>query len=54
MARALQRWALAMEPSGNMVVIRTPNGYADPVAQAIDESGHPHVLGTVAGENTVW
>ena len=53
MARALQRWELAMEPSGNMVVIRTPNGYADPVAQAIDESGHPQVLGTVAGENTV-
>lgn len=53
MARALQRWALAMEPSGNMVVIRTPNGYADPVAQAVDESGHPYVLGTVAGENTV-
>jgi transcriptional regulator of arginine metabolism len=53
LSRALQRWVLTMEPSGNMVVIRTPNGYADPVAQAIDESGHPEVLGTVAGENTV-
>lgn len=53
LARALQRWVLTIDSSGNIVVIVTPNGYADPVAQALDEAAHPDVLGTVAGENTV-
>ncbi|MCI0545009.1 MAG: arginine repressor [Actinobacteria bacterium] len=53
LGRALQRWVLSISASGNMVVIHTLNGYADPVAQAIDEAAHPDVLGTVAGENTV-
>ena len=53
MVIALQRWVLSIEPSGNLVVLRTPNGFADPVAQSIDQSGHPDIIGTVAGENTV-
>ncbi len=48
-----QRWVMSLEHSGNVVVVRTPNGFADPVSQAIDESKHPGVLGTIAGENTV-
>ena len=31
----------------------TPHGYASPLAEAIDVSRHPHVAGTIAGENTV-
>jgi transcriptional regulator of arginine metabolism len=50
---ALVRWALTLEPSGNMVVITTPYGYASALAQAIDVARHPHVAGTIAGENTV-
>jgi transcriptional regulator of arginine metabolism len=50
---ALQRWALNLEPSGNLVVVVTPYGYASALAQAIDVSRHPHIAGTVAGENTV-
>jgi transcriptional regulator of arginine metabolism len=50
---ALARWALTLEPSGNLVVVSTPYGYASPLAQAIDVSRHPHVAGTIAGENTV-
>ena len=50
---ALQRWALNVEPSGNLVVMTTPYGYASALAQAIDVSRHPHIAGTVAGENTV-
>ncbi len=53
LALALRTWALSLEASGNLVVATTPNGYADPLAQAIDRSGHPNVLGTIAGENTV-
>jgi transcriptional regulator of arginine metabolism len=50
---AMTRWALAMEPSGNLVVVHTPYGYASALAQAIDVARHPHVAGTIAGENTV-
>ena len=50
---ALQRWALTVESSGNLVVVTTPRGYAAPLAYALDDSGHPHILGTLAGENTV-
>jgi transcriptional regulator of arginine metabolism len=52
-ADALARWALTVEPSGNLVVVMTPYGYAQALAQAIDVAHHPHVAGTVAGENTI-
>jgi transcriptional regulator of arginine metabolism len=52
-ADALARWALTVEPSGNLVVVTTPYGYAQALAQAIDIAHHPHVAGTVAGENTI-
>jgi transcriptional regulator of arginine metabolism len=52
-ADALGRWALTVEASGNLVVVTTPYGYASPLAQSIDIARHPHVAGTIAGENTV-
>ena len=52
-ADALGRWALTVEASGNLVVVVTPPGYASALAQAIDLARHPHVAGTIAGENTV-
>jgi transcriptional regulator of arginine metabolism len=53
LSEALTRWALTVEPSGNLVVITTPYGYASALAQAIDVARHPHIAGTIAGENTV-
>jgi transcriptional regulator of arginine metabolism len=50
---ALTRWALTVEPSGQLVVVTTPYGYASALAQAIDIARHPHIAGTIAGENTV-
>lgn len=52
-ADAVARWALTIEASGNLVVVTTPSGYASPFAQAIDLARHPHIAGTIAGENTV-
>ena len=52
-AEALGRWGLTIEASGNLVVVVTPPGYASALAQAIDLARHPHVVGTIAGENTV-
>ncbi len=39
--------------SANLVVLRTPPGSAHVVASAIDRSGYPGVLGTVAGDDTI-
>jgi len=50
---AVARWALTVEPSGSLVVLTTPSGYASPLAQAIDLARHPHIAGSLAGENTV-
>jgi transcriptional regulator of arginine metabolism len=51
--QALRRWALSIEASDALVVVFTPRGFAAALGDAIDESRHPHVLATVAGENTV-
>jgi len=51
--QALRSWAMSLEASGNIVIVTTPAGFADPLAQAIDDSGHPEIIGTIAGENTV-
>jgi transcriptional regulator of arginine metabolism len=50
---ALRRWALSLEASDSLVVVFTPRGLAAALGDAIDESNHPHVLATVAGENTL-
>jgi transcriptional regulator of arginine metabolism len=52
-AAAVARWAIGLEPSGNLVVVLTPHGYASPLAQAIDVARHSRIAGTIAGENTV-
>jgi transcriptional regulator of arginine metabolism len=40
--------------SGNTVVIKTNSGAANPVAEAIDHLGLDEILGTVAGDNTIF
>ncbi len=52
-AVAMRRWALSVESSGNIVLVTTPAGCAGALAQAVDQAAHPHVLGTVAGNNTI-
>jgi transcriptional regulator of arginine metabolism len=50
---AFRRWALAIDANDTLVVVFTPRGIAAALADAIDESHHPHVLATVAGDNTI-
>jgi transcriptional regulator of arginine metabolism len=53
MVAELRRDALAIESSGNLVLITTHAGFAAPLAQVIDEAVHPRILGTIAGDNTI-
>lgn len=49
----LRSMALSIESSGNLVLITTPYGFAGALCEELDRAGHPLVLGTVAGENTI-
>jgi transcriptional regulator of arginine metabolism len=51
---ALRRWALSIEPTATLVVVKTPAGYATPLADAMDGVALPDLAGTVAGENTIF
>lgn len=46
--------ALSVKFSGNMAVLRTPPGHASHVAYDIDNARIPEVMGTIAGDDTVF
>ena len=50
---ALRRWAISLEPSGNLLVVHTPSGFANALARAIDDARVPDVIGCVAGDDTI-
>ena len=39
--------------SGNLVVVKTLSGCANAAGEAIDSSGLPHIIGSIAGDNTL-
>jgi transcriptional regulator of arginine metabolism len=51
--RVLGEWVVEVSCSGNLVLLRTPPDSAHVVGSALDRSGRPDVLGTVAGDDTV-
>lgn len=54
MARAFQDSIMKIKVSENMVVIRTLPGTAQAVAYNIDYVKWPEILGTVAGDDTIF
>jgi transcriptional regulator of arginine metabolism len=51
---AVRRYALGLETAGNLVIVTTPSGFANALAQVIDESAHPGIAGTIAGDNMIF
>ena len=49
-----RRGTLSVKFSGNMAVLRTPPGHASHVAYDIDNAQLQEVLGTVAGDDTIF
>lgn len=45
---------LSINFSGNMGVIKTRPGYASSIAYNIDSSDIPHIIGTIAGDDTIF
>jgi transcriptional regulator of arginine metabolism len=53
-AAAMRRYAVGVEASGRLLVIHTPSGYASALSQALDDGSHPAIVGTLAGDNTIF
>ncbi len=51
--RVMGEFVVEVAHSANLVVLRTSPGSAHVVASAIDRTGVPDVLGTVAGDDTI-
>jgi len=50
----VRRGVLSIECSGNIGVIKTRQGHADSVALALDVLSIPEILGSVAGDDTIF
>jgi transcriptional regulator of arginine metabolism len=53
LARLAHELLVSADASANLVVLRTPPGAAQFLASAVDHAGHPGILGTIAGDDTV-
>jgi transcriptional regulator of arginine metabolism len=52
--RILREFLLDVLVAQNLVVLKTGNGHASTVSQAVDEARWSEVVGSIAGENTVF
>ena len=52
--RELGDYLLGVDRAQNMVVIKTVSGHAQSVCEAIDRMGWEEIMGTLAGENTIF
>jgi transcriptional regulator of arginine metabolism len=53
LVRLLRELLTGYDVSGNLVVLRTPPGAAQFLASALDRSGLPEIVGTIAGDDTI-
>lgn len=54
LARLVDEFVESIRVGGNLVVLRTPPGAAQVVAAAVDSAGLVGVIGTVAGDDTIF
>ena len=52
--RELRDCTTQIDRAGNMIVLRTLSGHAQAVCEALDRMAWPEVMGTLAGENTIF
>ena len=52
-SRLVREFVLDARPAGNLLVIETIVGSAQPVAAALDEEEWPEAVGTIAGDDTI-
>jgi transcriptional regulator of arginine metabolism len=52
--RIIREFLVDVDVAQNIVVVKTGPGHASTVSQAIDETGWPEAIGSIAGENTIF
>ena len=52
--RLLAEWVVEILPAGHLVVLKTPPGSANLVANALDAAQLDDVAGTIAGDDTIF
>ena len=52
--RLLGEWVTDIIAAGNLIVLKTPPGSANLVANALDAAGLDEVAGTIAGDDTIF
>jgi transcriptional regulator of arginine metabolism len=54
MRRVIREFVKFVDASGNIVVLKTDPGAASRLALDLDRAGWPEILGTIAGDDTVF
>ncbi len=54
LTRLLGELLVSTDASGNLAVLRTPPGAAHYLASGIDRAALPYVVGTIAGDDTIF
>lgn len=54
LTRILNDSLINVDFSGNMIVVKTLSGSANVAAEALDNLGWEEILGTIAGDNTIF
>ena len=54
LSSALRSFVLSADRAGQTIVLRTGPGHAQPVALELDRTPMPGVLGTIAGDDTIF
>ena len=52
--RLLAEWVDSIVTAGNLLVLKTPPGSANLVANALDAAGLAEIAGTIAGDDTIF
>lgn len=52
--KILRETILSIDAAENIIVIKTLSGCAHAAAEAIDTSNFPEIVGTIAGDNTIF
>ncbi len=52
--KMFEQSVLSISPAGNIIVIKTLTGSANVAAEAIDSLHWPGLVGTIAGDNTIF
>jgi transcriptional regulator of arginine metabolism len=54
LVRLLRELLTGTDASGSLAVLRTPPGAAQFLASAVDRAGLPEIVGTIAGDDTIF